>query len=375
MTHDELTEYVVKHLGLLVQIPSPAGRTEMAVEYLEQELDVLGVKHGRTRRGALIASVPGREAGMHRTLTAHVDTLGAMVKQIAADGTLQFTQIGGYALNSIEGEYCTVVTSLGRHFRGTVLLDKPSVHVSDRVRETERKQDNMRIRLDAEVKSSAETSALGVAVGDYVFPDPRLELTATGFVKSRHLDDKAGVACLLGALKMLIAEKRQPRLTTHFLFSTSEEVGFGASSGVPESTGELIAVDMGAVGQGQASDEFSVAICAKDSTGPFDYCLRERLVELCRQQGIPCRVDIYPHYGSDAAAAIRAGSDVVTGLIGPGIDASHNLERTHRKALLATVRLILSYLELSVDVTCDVAQAAGRPKPGTAKRTRAGHRG
>ena len=375
MTHDALTEYVVKHLGLLVQIPSPAGRTEMAVQYLEQELDVLGVKHCRTRRGALIASIPGREAGMHRTLTAHVDTLGAMVKQIASDGTLQFTQIGGYALNSIEGEYCTVVNSLGRHYRGTVLLDKPSVHVSDRVRDTERKPENMRIRLDAEVKTAAETVALGVAVGDYVFLDPRLELTATGFVKSRHLDDKAGVACLLGALKMLVEEKRRPRLTTHCYFSTSEEVGFGASSGVPEGTGELIAVDMGAVGFGQESDEYSVAICAKDSTGPFDYCLRERLVELCRQQGIPCKVDIYPHYGSDAAAALRAGNDVVTGLIGPGIDASHSLERTHRKALLATVRLVLAYLELSAGDVCADAPEVGKQVPNRAKRKRAARRG
>jgi len=375
MTHDELTEYVVKHLGLLVQIPSPAGRTEMAVQYLEQELDALGVKHCRTRRGALIASIPGREAGMHRTLTAHVDTLGAMVKQIEKDGTLHFSQIGGYALNSIEGEYCTVVTSLGRRYRGTVLLDKPSVHISDRVRETERKLENMRIRLDAEVKTGAETTALGVGVGDYVFLDPRLELTATGFVKSRHLDDKAGVACLLGALKMLVAEKRRPRLTSHCHFSTSEEVGFGASSGVPEGTGELIAVDMGAVGLGQESDEYSVAICAKDSTGPFDYCLRERLVELCRQQGIPCKVDIYPHYGSDAAAAVRAGSDVVTGLIGPGIDASHNLERTHRKALLATVRLILAYLELSAGEVCAGAPRAGKQVHNEAKRTRAARRG
>jgi len=146
-------------------------------------------------------------------------------------------------------------------------------------------------------------------------------------------------------------------------------VGFGASSGIPEGTGELIAVDMGAVGLGQESDEYSVAICAKDSTGPFDYCLRERLVELCRQQGIPCKVDIYPHYGSDAAAALRAGNDVVTGLIGPGIDASHNLERTHRKALLATVRLILAYLELSVGEIClDVPGAGERVRNGSKRK-------
>jgi putative aminopeptidase FrvX len=232
----------------------------------------------------------------------------------------------------------------------------------------------MRIRLDAEVKTQKEIAALGVAVGDYVFLDPRLEVTLTGFVKSRHLDDKAGVACLLGALKLLVEERRRPRLTLHCYFSTSEEVGFGASSGIPEGTGELLAVDMGAVGLGQESDEYSVAICAKDSTGPFDYCLRERLSELCRQQKIPCKVDVYPHYGSDAAAALRSGNDVVTGLIGPGINASHSLERTHRKALLSTVQLILAYLELSTDVACDVAQESDAPERTTAKQTRTARR-
>ena len=170
-------------------------------------------------------------------------------------------------------------------------------------------------------------------------------VTETGFIKTRHLDDKAGVACLLGALKVLAESGARPRLTTHFLFSTSEEVGFGASAGIPPETRELIAVDMGAVGKGQESDEYSVCICAKDSTGPFDYALRQRLVKLCRAQKIPYKVDIYPFYGSDAAVAVRAGLDAVTGLIGPGINASHNLERTHRKALAATVRLVLAYVE------------------------------
>ncbi len=344
-TDDRLTDYVVEQVVRLVKTPSLAGHTDEAVSYVEQELTRAGVKHRRTRRGALLVTLAGREPGSHRALTAHVDTLGAMVKELGKDGSLLFTPVGGYALATVEGEYVTVESGSGKLFRGTILFDEPSAHVSKKVVDTKREFENMRIRLDAEVRNEKEVAKLDVAVGDYVHFDPRCEVTETGFIKTRHLDDKAGVACLLGALKALAESGARPRRTTHFLFSTSEEVGFGASAGIPPEVGELVAVDMGAVGKGQESDEYSVCICAKDSTGPFDYALRQQLVKLCRSQKIPCKVDIYPFYGSDAAAAVRAGLDAVTGLIGPGINASHNLERTHRKALAATVRLVLAYVE------------------------------
>jgi putative aminopeptidase FrvX len=348
MVDDKLTDYIIEQIAHLVAIPSPAGDTNAAVMHLEAELTGMGFRHQRTRRGSLLVSLPGREAGPHRTLLGHVDTLAAMVKEIMSDGCLRMTLVGGFAPNSVEGEYCTIATNSGKRFRGTILLEDASVHVhSDKVRSTERKIENMKVRLDAEVKDRAEVTALGIAVGDYIHFDPRFERTETGFIKTRHLDDKAGVSCMLGALKAVSSAGLQPRRTTHFFFSTSEEVGFGASSGVPDATGELLAVDMGAVGRGQESDEYTVAICAKDSTGPFDYALRQRLVEFCRRDEIPHKVDIYPHYGSDAAVALRAGIDAVAGLIGPGIDASHNMERTHHKALQATVRLILAYLELT----------------------------
>ena len=275
---DALSDYVVAQIAQLVQIPSPAGNTEAAVDLLEAELDRWHVRHQRTGRGSLLATIPGRESGPHRALTAHVDTLAAMVKEVRDDGTLRFTGVGSYALNTVEGEYCSVATSRGRRFRGTVLYEKPSVHVFEKVGEPERKFDNMMVRLDAEVRSRPEALALGIAPGDYIVFDPRLELTDAGFVKSRHLDDKAGVACLLGAIRSIAERRGQPRVTTHFYFSTSEEVGFGAAAGIPTDTGELIAVDMGAVGKGQESDEYSVCICAKDTTGPFDFHLRQRLV-------------------------------------------------------------------------------------------------
>lgn len=337
--------YVVETIRRLVSIPSPAGHTEAAVRFLEDELDRLGIAHVRTRRGALVASVPGREAGPHRTLTGHVDTLAAMVKSLGKDGIVRLTQVGGYAPGSIEGEYCSIETAGGRLFSGTILYEHPSAHVSKEVVSARRETENLMVRVDIEASTEDDLRAAGIGAGDYIHLAPRFESADTGFVKSRHLDDKAGVACILGAATVLREHGLRPRRTTHYYFSTSEEVGFGASSGIPEATGELIAVDMGAVGKGQESDEYSVSICAKDSTGPFDFLLRQRLVALCRENGIPHKVDVYPFYGSDAAAAVRGGADVLTGLVGPGINASHNIERTHRRALEATVRLILAYLD------------------------------
>jgi putative aminopeptidase FrvX len=340
-------KYIVDILRRLIGTPSPAGHTEAAIRLLEHELDRLGVRHGRTHRGALVASCPGREAGPHRTFAGHVDTLAAMVKEIDRGGSVRFTQIGGYAPGTIEGEYCSIETCGGGTLRGTVLYEKPSAHVSKDVASARRETENLLVRVDVAAATPEDLRAAGVSVGDYIHFDPRFELTDSGFVKSRHLDDKTGVACMLGALAAQTVAHLRPRRTTHYYFSTSEEVGFGASSGIPEGTGQLIAVDMGAVGKGQESDEFSVAICAKDSTGPFDYRLRQRLTEVCRQHDIPHRIDVYPHYGSDAAAALRAGADVVTGLIGPGISASHSMERTHRRALDATARLIIAFSELA----------------------------
>jgi putative aminopeptidase FrvX len=187
--------------------------------------------------------------------------------------------------------------------------------------------------------------ALGIQVGDFVSLDPRTEETEAGFIKSRHLDDKACAAILLGLAKLIREEQIELAATTHFFISNYEEVGHGAAAGIPQETAELIALDMAAVGEGQSSDEFSVTICVKDSTGPYDYELSRRLQRLASDQGIPYRIDIYPYYGSDASAALRAGGDFNAALVGPGIDASHSYERTHRDSLEHTAWLMLEYLK------------------------------
>ncbi len=338
-------EYLIDFLVGLLNIPSPTGYTDKAIAYVEAALAVFPVLEiSRTKKGGLVATWKGQSATSPRGLTAHADTLGAMVKEIKGSGRLKLTKLGGFSWNTVEGEGCTVFASHGEPVRGSILIDAASVHVHGKdVGETKRDDDHIEVRLDARTTSQEETQELGIEVGDFVAFDPRVEIT-NGFVRSRHLDDKAGIACLMAAIRALHEADLRPAQDTTFHFSNYEEVGHGAASGLPENLSELLAVDMAAVGKGQTSDEFNVTLCVKDSGGPYHHGLNQRLRKLAREHAIPFKVDIYPYYGSDGEAYWRAGGDVAVALIGPGVDASHSYERTHTDALAATTKWVLAYL-------------------------------
>ena len=336
---------LVTRLVQLLRTPSPTGDTADALALVVRWLREVGLAPRVTRKGAVTVTLPGRANTAPRAVTGHVDTLGAIVTQIKPNGRLAFDRIGGYPLFAINGEYCWIKTASGQALTGTALLVKSSVHVHrEPVRDKEWKADEMEIRLDDRTASAAETRALGIEVGDLIAWDPRTVVTDTGYVKSRHLDDKAGVAVMLSALRTLAESGLTPTQRTTFHFSNFEEVGHGAAAGIPDDVAELIAVDMGALGEGLQGNEHAVSICAKDSGGPYDLGIRRRLVALAQAHDIPYKVDIYPFYGSDAEAALRAGGDYRIGLLGPGVDASHSFERTHRDALEASTKLLLAYL-------------------------------
>jgi len=338
------TPFMLEFLAGLLNTPSPTGYAHAAIDYVETQLKAYPeLTLTRTRKGALLVIIPGERSDAPRGLTAHVDTLGAMVKEIKSNGRLKLTRIGGFPWNYVEGEGCTVFTADGQTVRGSMLLTKPSVHVYGRQEDNKRTDDDMEVRLDALTQSAEDTDKLGIQVGDFVAFDARVEVT-NGFVRSRHLDDKACVACLVAAVQSLMKAGLKPLQTTYLLISNYEEVGHGAATGIPVEVTELLAVDMAAVGEGQTSDETHATLCVKDSGGPYHYEMGQRLRDLAEMYEIPYKVDIYPHYGSDGEAFWRAGGDVAVALIGPGVDASHNYERTHSKALMATTRWVLAYL-------------------------------
>jgi putative aminopeptidase FrvX len=338
-------ETLSERLVQLLRTPSPTGDADAVLSLIAGWLEQMGYAPGRTRKGAVVVTVPGRAENAPRAVTAHADTLGAIVKGIKPSGRLVFDRIGGYPYYTVNGEYCWIRTGSGRIFSGTAVLNKSSVHVHRRqVEDKEWRADEMEIRLDELATSAAETRALGIEVGDLIAWDPRATVTQSGYIKSRHLDDKAGVAILLAGLQALVGSEDVPAQRTTFHFSNYEEVGHGAASGIPGDVAELVAVDMGAIGDGLQGTEHAVSICAKDSGGPYDLSIRSRLVRLAHAHGIPYKLDIYPFYGSDAGTALRSGGDHRIGLFGPGVDASHSFERTHKEALDGSTRLLLAYL-------------------------------
>ncbi|MCY0875810.1 MAG: M42 family metallopeptidase, partial [Firmicutes bacterium] len=293
---DETVELALSHILSLVSIPSPTGYAYRAVDYCYRVVAELGYQLSRTHKGGLVIHVPGRSERT-RVLAAHVDTLGAMVKEILPSGRLRVARIGGFPCDVMEGEYCKVHTLEGAMYTGTIVAHKASTHVYREVEE--RREDTMEVRLDELVHSAGDVGKLLIRVGDFVSFDVRAVLTPSGYLKSRHLDDKASVGILLTLLKILKDEQMMLPYSLTLLISTDEEIGYGGNSNIPDQTFEYVAVDMGAIGDGLTTTEHVVSICAKDSSGPYDFELRKKLTYLAERYHVPHAVDLYPNYASD----------------------------------------------------------------------------
>lgn len=331
---------VVSTLKEILAVHSPTGYTIEVINYIESLFKGSKLHITKTNKGALLVSF---SENPELVVTGHIDTLGAMVKEVKGDGTLEITELGSYPLNSFEGEYVTIRSSKGKLFRGTFLLNNPAAHVNRNVQSEKRELDKMSVRIDALVYSDEDVRKLGIEVGDFIFYDTRFETTDTGFVKSRFLDDKACAAVMIELIKEYSKSGKAKNIG--FYFSNYEEVGHGSSTGFPASVKELLVLDMAVVGNGCTGREDAVSICVKDSSGPYDFTVNEKLRKLAEKNKINYVIDIYPYYGSDGSAAVRSGYDVRVGLIGPGVSASHGVERTHEKGLEATYKLTKAYIE------------------------------
>lgn len=325
----------------ILLIDSPSGFTHNIISFLENECKKRNLNYEKNNKGNLIIKIKGK-SDYKLGLSAHVDTLGAMVRSIKSDGTLSFTLIGGPILPTYDGEYCKIYTRDGRVYEGTFLSNSPAVHVHPDSQSLQRNADNMHIRLDEVTKSTKETLALGINTGDFIAIDPKTTITKNRFIKSRFLDDKISVAILFALIDYLATNKIIPNQDLVLIISTYEEVGHGASS-VPE-LNELIAVDMGCVGLDLNGSEYDVSICPKDSSGPYDYDITSKLIALAKEEKLQYAVDIFPFYSSDVSAALRGGANIKGGLIGPGVGASHGMERTHEQAVVNTLKLLIAYL-------------------------------
>lgn len=337
-----MKDYVLEFAKTILNIDSPTGYCKEVIDFVEGEAKELGYYTCRNEKGNLQIYVDG-QSEQTIGMCAHVDTLGLMVRSIKSDGTLAFTNIGGPIIPTLDGEYCRIITRNKKVYTGTILSNSPAVHVFNDASSAARKCETMHIRLDEVVKNKEDVQSLGIGNGDFIAIDPKTTLTSSDFLKSRFLDDKLSVACLFAVLKEMKEKHITPKHNLIMIISTYEEVGHG-SSNIPPQINELLAVDMGCIGDDLSCSEYDVSICAKDSSGPYDYELTSRLIELAKDNDIDYAVDIYPYYGSDVSAALRGGNDIKGALIGPGVHASHGMERTHYKAIENTIRLLLAYI-------------------------------
>jgi putative aminopeptidase FrvX len=331
---------IVNTLENILKINSPTGYTIEMISYIERLFTGTNLILNKTNKGSLLVSF---DKNPELVISGHIDTLGAMVKEIKSDGTLAISKVGGLELTSFEGEYVTIRNFKGETYRGTFLLNNPASHVNKELNTIKRDVSNMSIRLDELVRSDDDITKLGINVGDFIFYDTRFEYTTSGFVKSRFLDDKACAAVMIELIKDFTSNGFNKKVG--FYFSNYEEVGHGARVGIPESAKELLVLDMAVIGDGCTGKEDAVSICVKDSSGPYDFTVTGKLRKLAMDNKLNFVTDIYPYYGSDGSAALEAGYDVRVGLIGPGVSASHGVERTHEKALEETYKLTKLYIE------------------------------
>jgi putative aminopeptidase FrvX len=330
----------------LLAIDSPTGYTNAAAAWVKNAFEALGFKAFITTKGGVIADLGGKDENDGLLLAAHADTLGAMVHTIKGNGRLKLTSLGGMNPNNAETENVRVYTRDGKVYEGTCQLANASIHVNGSYNSTQRSWDTVEIVLDEDVSSAADTRKLGIEVGDIVCFDPRTKRTASGYLKSRFLDDKLSVGILLGFAKYLSDNKIVPQRRTWCHVTVYEEVGHGGSGSAPAGITEAIAVDMGCVGDGLQCTEKQVSICAKDSGGPYSYDVVGKLIAAAKATEADYAVDIYPFYSSDVGATLRSGADIRHGLIGSGVYASHGYERSHIDGVYNTLKVLAGYLEV-----------------------------
>ncbi len=352
-------DYLKAQLGRLLSTPSPTGYTDTVVRYVSEELERLGVPFSITRRGAILAVYRGRELEGARAIVSHLDTLGATVKMIKDNGRLELVPIGTWSARAAEYVRCTIFSDEGS-FRGTILPLKASGHTFNQEVDTQPVGwQHVEVRIDADCYDRKTTEAIGINIGDFVAIDPGTEFLDNGYIVSRHLDDKAGCAVALAALKAMVDGKVRTPVDIHFIFTITEEVGSGASSVLLENVVAMVSIDNGTTAPGQNSSEFGVTVAMADQVGPFDYHLTRKLIRLCDQNGIRHQRDVFRYYRSDSASAVEGGADVRTALITFGIDASHGYERIHMHALKSLAELTVLYASSPVEITRDIEELAG----------------
>ena len=338
-------ERLEKTLLELLAIPSPSGFTDEITRYIGSRLQAMGVDYDITRRGTVRARLAGASPEEPaQAVVCHVDTIGAMVRNLLPSGRIMVAPVGYWSSRFAEGARVTLFTA-HRAYRGT-LLPRVTWGVSRDagVDEVPIGWDQIELRLDEEVTSAEQLQALGIEVGDFIALDTQAEVLPNGFVVGRNLDNKAGAAAVLETIAHLVERQQQPARDTYFLFTVTETVGSGAGAAILPEVSELVTVDFASEPWADHSPFKHLTIASGDASGPYDWHLTQHLNELARDNDIPFERRVLPACHNDAAAALAAGHDVRTAVVAYAADASHSMERTHFRSLQHVSALLQAYM-------------------------------
>lgn len=350
MNHQEVTSnggldgiYLEEIMESLINTPSPVGFYELITPVVTENLDKLGISYEIDERHNIYVWLEGEDTGRTVLVGAHLDTLGYMVSAITDNGALKLKELGGVQNHSLENEKCYLYTRDLHRYTGYIVPTHHSVHVYSDAKTLPRDIENMRFSLDEDVSDRAGVRALGIRVGDIICPEPHYDLLLNGRIRSRFLDDKAGVAGMFAVLKYLRENQLKPRYNTYFAFSFYEEMNAGGCY-VPEGVREFVSIDIGALGPDNAGTERSVSIMAADMRCVYDRELTGELIRLADNIEIPYTVEVFPFYGTDARAAFLSNNNLKHAAFGMNVFSSHGMERTFFDSIYHTAELCLAYV-------------------------------
>lgn len=337
--------YLLKTLLEMLAIPCPTGFTDEMSHYVCRALEALSVPYQLSRRGTILAKLAGQRTENSRAIVNHIDTIGAQVQALKTNGRVAIKPVGCWSSRFAEGGRVTLFTQRGS-YRGQVLPLLASGHAfNEQVDSLPVSWQHVEVRINEKSDNLQDLEDLGFRPGDFVTFDSDPEISPSGYITARHLDNKAGAAAVLAALKAMTVMGIKPECDFYAMFTVTEEVGTGAGAALPTSVAEFLGIDIGPVAAGQNARELGVTLCAKDTSGPFDYHLMRHLRQLCKVHKIEHQVDVFPYYYSDANSAVKAGHDVRDALVTFGTDATHGYERTHKHSLLSIARLLVHYAQ------------------------------
>ncbi|HET8522647.1 MAG TPA: M20/M25/M40 family metallo-hydrolase [Thermomicrobiales bacterium] len=304
---------LIETLTELMALPGPTGQEEPVLAWCRDRWTALGAEVTATPIGNVIARVKGN--GPRLLLQGHADEIGFVVKSIDDRGFVWLTD-GQAGSKEFRDRYPVGQPALiiSRHGRVPGLFATPTGHILSTRSEPKTGLSASDLFVDVGANSREDALALGVRVGAGVIWNPPVRRIGSRIV-GKAIDDRVALALMTHVLIELDRSRLAYDLT--LAATVQEEIGLVGSQslGARGQFDLAIAIDNGPIGDYPGIDNREMparlgdgpALVYKDSWTHYDRRVIERLEDIADDHGIPVQPCIFPGFGSDGAALIRAG--------------------------------------------------------------------